>query len=128
MVERLFNLIIACPFLGGQISPAPHAGNFLDAGRLSDRMASGSAPAQCARLAIRFGTANLLRAGAAGAVSALVGALQYGAGILGSGLVGAFADGAPGPMGWVIALSGLGCALCAWLFVRERAAVSTQRF
>jgi len=63
----------------------------------------------------------------AGAVSALVGALQYGAGILGSGLVAAFADGTPGPMGLVIALSGLGCALCAW-FVRERAPVLAERF
>jgi DHA1 family bicyclomycin/chloramphenicol resistance-like MFS transporter len=42
----------------------------------------------------------------AGAVSALVRALQYGAGILGSGAVGAFADGTPWPMGWVIALAG----------------------
>ncbi len=63
----------------------------------------------------------------AGAVSALVGALQYGAGILGSGLVGAFADGTPRPMACIIAVFGLGCALCAWLFVRERAPVSTER-
>ncbi len=47
----------------------------------------------------------------AGAVSALVGAVQYGSGILGSGLVGLFADGTPWPMGWVMALSGLGCLL-----------------
>lgn len=47
----------------------------------------------------------------AGAVSALIGATQYGSGIVGSGLVGAFANGTPGPMGWVIALSGLGCLL-----------------
>lgn len=45
----------------------------------------------------------------AGAVSALIGALQYGSGIIGSGLVGACADGTPWPMGWVIALAGLGC-------------------
>jgi DHA1 family bicyclomycin/chloramphenicol resistance-like MFS transporter len=44
----------------------------------------------------------------AGAVSALVGAIQYGSGILGSALVGIFADGTPWPMGWVIALCGLG--------------------
>lgn len=49
----------------------------------------------------------------AGAVSALVGALQYGSGIAGSGLVGAFADGTPRPMGWVIALAGVGSLLCA---------------
>lgn len=50
----------------------------------------------------------------AGAVSALVGAMQYGAGILASALVGAFADGTPWPMGWVIAIAGLGGAACAW--------------
>ena len=53
----------------------------------------------------------------AGAVSALIGALQYGTGILGSAMVGAFADGTPWPMGWVIALAGIGSALCAWLLV-----------
>lgn len=47
----------------------------------------------------------------AGAVSALVGALQYGSGIIGSGLVGLFADGTPWPMGWVIALCGIGSLL-----------------
>lgn len=49
----------------------------------------------------------------AGSVSALVGALQYGSGIAGSGLVGFFADGTPRPMGWVIALAGVGSVLCA---------------
>jgi DHA1 family bicyclomycin/chloramphenicol resistance-like MFS transporter len=53
----------------------------------------------------------------AGAASALVGAIQYGAGIAGSALVGAFADGTPWPMGCVIALSGIGSALCAWALV-----------
>jgi DHA1 family bicyclomycin/chloramphenicol resistance-like MFS transporter len=47
----------------------------------------------------------------AGAVSALVGALQYGSGIVGSGLVGLFADGTPWPMGWVIAMCGIGSLL-----------------
>jgi MFS transporter, DHA1 family, multidrug resistance protein len=56
----------------------------------------------------------------AGAVSALVGALQYGTGILGSAMVGAFADGTPWPMGWVIALSGIASMLCAWLLVPAR--------
>lgn len=51
----------------------------------------------------------------AGAVSALVGAIQYGSGIAGSGLVGAFADGTPWPMGWVIGLMGIGSVLCAAL-------------
>ncbi|HOY53797.1 MAG TPA: multidrug effflux MFS transporter [Opitutaceae bacterium] len=50
----------------------------------------------------------------AGTVSALVGALQYGSGILGSALVGGLADGTPWPLGAVIALSGLGAAACAW--------------
>jgi len=46
-----------------------------------------------------------------GSVSALVGAMQYGFGILGTGLVGAFADGTPWPMGWVIGLAGIGSLL-----------------
>jgi len=56
----------------------------------------------------------------AGAVSALVGALQYGTGILGSALVGAFADGTPWTMGWVIASFGIGSALCAWFLVPSK--------
>ena len=44
----------------------------------------------------------------AGAVSALLGAIQYGSGVIGSAIAGAFADGTPWPMGWVIALSGIG--------------------
>jgi DHA1 family bicyclomycin/chloramphenicol resistance-like MFS transporter len=58
----------------------------------------------------------------AGAVSALVGAVQYGSGMVGSGLVGAFADGTPWPMGWVIALAGIGSAACAWLLLPAPAA------
>lgn len=53
----------------------------------------------------------------AGTVSALIGALQYGSGIVGSGLVGLFADGTPWPMGWVIALSGVGSLLSMGLLV-----------
>ena len=53
----------------------------------------------------------------AGAVSALVGAIQYGSGIIGSALVGAFANGTPAPMGCVIAIAGVGSVLCAWLLV-----------
>jgi len=56
----------------------------------------------------------------AGSVSALVGALHYGIGIAGSGLVGAFADGTPRPLGIVVALGGIGCLL----FVRARARAS----
>ncbi|BBO74220.1 Bcr/CflA family drug resistance efflux transporter [Desulfosarcina widdelii] len=53
----------------------------------------------------------------AGAVSALIGAIQYGSGIVGSGLVGAFADGTPRPMGWVIGVCGVGCLFCMRLVV-----------
>lgn len=53
----------------------------------------------------------------AGAVSALVGTIQYGAGIFGSALVGFFADGTPWPMGGVIAACGLGSLLCAVFLV-----------
>lgn len=55
----------------------------------------------------------------AGAVSALIGAIQYGSGIAGSGLVGAFADGTPEPMGWVIAVCGLG-SLASLRLLRSR--------
>jgi MFS transporter, DHA1 family, multidrug resistance protein len=51
----------------------------------------------------------------AGAVSALVGSIQYGGGILGSALVGLFADGTPWPMGWIVGLSGIGSILFALL-------------
>ncbi|WP_414502171.1 multidrug effflux MFS transporter [Zymobacter sp. IVIA_5232.4 C2] len=48
----------------------------------------------------------------AGAVSALVGALQYGSGIVGSSLVGLLANGTPIPMGVVIAAMSIGSYLC----------------
>ncbi|WP_416424555.1 multidrug effflux MFS transporter [Pseudomonas sp. App30] len=52
----------------------------------------------------------------AGSASALAGAMQYGAGILGSALVALFADGTPWPMGAVLALCGVGCvASAAWV-------------
>lgn len=44
----------------------------------------------------------------AGAASALLGAIQYGSGMVGSALVGLFADGTPWPMGAVMALAGMG--------------------
>lgn len=50
----------------------------------------------------------------AGIVSALFGAFQYGGGILGSALVGTFADGTAWPMGLVVGTGGLGALLCAW--------------
>jgi len=58
----------------------------------------------------------------AGAVSALVGALHYGAGILSAALVGALADGTPRPMAVIIALSGLGSVFCAWTLVSANSA------
>ena len=65
----------------------------------------------------------------AGAVSALLGAIQYGSGVLGSAATGFFADGTPWPMGCVIAVSGVGCVLSAFLAVgrgRLRAAAGPQ--
>ena len=53
----------------------------------------------------------------AGAVSALVGAMHYGSGILGSALVGAFADSTSRPLGCVIALAGVGSFTWAWWLV-----------
>ena len=44
----------------------------------------------------------------AGLVSALIGALQYGTGILGSACVGYFANGTPFPMGLTIAVFSVG--------------------
>lgn len=55
-----------------------------------------------------------------GTVSALVGAIHYGCGIIGSALVGVFADGTPWPMGAVIAVSGIGCLLSTLLLFSER--------
>ncbi|MGY4495493.1 multidrug effflux MFS transporter [Pseudomonas sp. TE3610] len=60
----------------------------------------------------------------AGAVSALVGALQYGTGIIGSGMVGAFADGTPRPMATVIAGFAVASMVCALWLVRDPAAIS----
>jgi MFS transporter, DHA1 family, multidrug resistance protein len=61
-----------------------------------------------------------------GAMSALIGASQYGTGILGSALVGFFADGTPWPMGGVIALMSIGSLLCATLLVPSAAAISSE--
>ncbi|WP_211210623.1 multidrug effflux MFS transporter [Arhodomonas aquaeolei] len=44
----------------------------------------------------------------AGAVSALVGATQYGSGVVGSALVGLLADGTPQPLGLVVAMAATG--------------------
>ncbi len=63
--------------------------------------------------------------GRAGAVSALVGAIHYGTGIAGSALVGVFADGTPWPLGWVVAIAGLGGLACAWFVVTPPAEETT---
>ncbi len=56
----------------------------------------------------------------AGAVSALTGAVQYGSGIIGSGLVGLWSDGTPWPLGLVVALCGIGCLLSMLLLIPTR--------
>jgi len=63
--------------------------------------------------------------GAAGSVSALVGASQFGTGILGSALVGLLADGTPRPLGMAMACFGIGCAVCALMLVRPELAART---
>lgn len=55
-----------------------------------------------------------------GSASALSGALQYSAGIVGSALVAALADGTPRPMGLTVAVCGLGCLLAALFVLRTR--------
>jgi len=64
----------------------------------------------------------------AGAVSALVGALQYGSGILGSALVGAFADGTPWPMGLVMALCAIGSFASTQLLPRAPSQIDLTPF
>jgi DHA1 family bicyclomycin/chloramphenicol resistance-like MFS transporter len=56
----------------------------------------------------------------AGAVSALVGAIHYGCGIVGSACVGALADGTPRPMAFVIVVAGAGSFLSLALVPRRR--------
>lgn len=49
--------------------------------------------------------------------------------MIGSGLVGAFADGTPWPMGWIMALAGAGSLLCALSLgpARSRGVESAER-
>ena len=54
-----------------------------------------------------------------GAVSALVGALQYGMGIAGSGLVGACTDGTPWPLGMTVGIAGALSCVVAWFVIRS---------
>ena len=69
------------------------------------------------------GALNLFPA-VSGSVSALVGASQFGVGVIGSALVGVFADGTPWPLGALMAVFGVAAMLCAVLLVpRADAAV-----
>ena len=56
----------------------------------------------------------------AGTVSALTGSVQYGSGVLGSGMVGLLADGTPWPLGLVVAVCGFGCMLSMLLVLSGR--------
>ncbi|WP_319498839.1 multidrug effflux MFS transporter [uncultured Cohaesibacter sp.] len=55
----------------------------------------------------------------AGAISALCGAIQYGGGIFGSGLVGLCADGTAWPLGLVLAGAGAGALIFSQLLARR---------
>lgn len=54
----------------------------------------------------------------AGAVSALVGATQYGSGVIGSALVGILSDGTPWALGVVVTLAGIGCLISALVVIK----------
>jgi DHA1 family bicyclomycin/chloramphenicol resistance-like MFS transporter len=60
----------------------------------------------------------------AGVASALVGAIQFGMGVLGSAMVAWLADGTPWTMGWVVGASGIGCLLTAVPLVRMKESAS----
>lgn len=57
----------------------------------------------------------------AGAVSALVGAMHYGTGMVSTALVGWLADGTPWTMGCIVGVSGVGVLLSVLLLVRTPA-------
>lgn len=59
----------------------------------------------------------------AGAASAVVGAIQYGSGMVGSAVVGTFVNGTPAPMGIVMAVAGIGC-LASVMMARRTARVT----
>lgn len=58
----------------------------------------------------------------AGAISAFVGAIQFGSGIFGSALVGWLADGTPRPMGLVIAVLGAASFIVTFFTTRRQSA------
>ena len=57
----------------------------------------------------------------AGAASALVGAIHYGSGTIGSALVGLFADGTPWGLGLTVGLAGIGALACTRLLPKQAA-------
>jgi DHA1 family bicyclomycin/chloramphenicol resistance-like MFS transporter len=61
-----------------------------------------------------------------GSVSALIGASQFGIGVIGSALVGMLADGTPWPLGALMAFFGTASLLCA-LFLVPRAGANARR-
>ena len=63
----------------------------------------------------------------AGTISALLGAFQYGGGIITSGLVGMFANGTPFPMCIIMAVCGLGVLLSALVLKRYCAQDNNER-
>lgn len=64
--------------------------------------------------------------GQSGAVSALLGAIQYGSGMVGSAAAGALADGTPRAMALMVAVGGVGCLCCALLLHCSRAAATAS--
>lgn len=62
----------------------------------------------------------------AGAASSLVGAMHYGSGVLSAAMLGWFADGTPGTMGWIVAAAGVGCLATALLQTTAPAEVQLQ--
>jgi DHA1 family bicyclomycin/chloramphenicol resistance-like MFS transporter len=54
-----------------------------------------------------------------GSASALLGFSQYGGGMVGSALVGSFANGTSAPLGIVVCLASLGAAVCAIPLMRQ---------
>jgi len=50
-----------------------------------------------------------------------VGAIHYGSGIIGSALVGLFADGTPWGLGLTVGLAGIGALACTRLLPKQAA-------
>ncbi|MBT3068081.1 Bcr/CflA family drug resistance efflux transporter, partial [Rhodoferax sp. U11-2br] len=63
----------------------------------------------------------------AGAASSLVGAMHYGSGVFSAAMLGWFADGTPWPMGWLVAVAGIGCLLTALMQARLAPAADTVK-